>query len=354
MTSYSDNHNFNYLIDSKILFIDSNDRDIAKWPNSSEFEINCPQVYTNVQSLNLLNIVLPHAIYNISDYLQNNKLVIDISGIGEHIITLEDGYYDVETLRSSLQNKINYITNESIENLVVAYNQVSRKFYIGHTNNHIHSGNSGHGNNSQLIHSVIDGGFFKLIFDRQLDFSSSCVTNVNVYSQHSNWGLGYILGFDKKTYSSKTIDNSNNLIFNYNTIPWIDSSSVSVISSPYPHTLDSNENIYIELEKYNKCDELKPYLSYNYNNSNSGIVNSAFAKIPISNLSVNNTIYNNKLLAHEINGIASYFKPPIEKIAKLKIKIRYHNNMLVNLQNANISLSLSINQEVKEFAPLLR
>jgi hypothetical protein len=50
----------------------------------------------------------------------------------------------------------------------------------------------------------------------------------------------------------------------------------------------------------------------------------------------------------------SYFKPPIEKIAKLKIKIRYHNNMLVNLQNANISLSLSINQLNKEFAPLVR
>ena len=60
MTSYSDNVNFNYSIDSKILLIDSNDRDITKWPNSSEFEINCPQVYNNVCSLNLLNIVLPN------------------------------------------------------------------------------------------------------------------------------------------------------------------------------------------------------------------------------------------------------------------------------------------------------
>ena len=334
MTSYSDNHNFNYLIDSKILFIDSNDRDIAKWPNSSEFEINCPQVYSNVQSLNLLNIVLPHAIYNISDYLQNNKLVIDLSGFGERTITLEDGYYDVETLRSSLQNKINRTVSE---NLVVAYNNVSRKYYFGIRNN-----------------NITNGGFFQLMFNRQIDFSSSCVTNVNVYSQHSNWGLGYILGFDKKTYSSITIDTSNNLTFDYSANTWIATNNASVISSPYPHTLDSNENIYIELEKYNKCDELKPYLSYNYNNSNSGIVNSAFAKIPSSNLSVNNTIYNNKLLTHEINGITSYFKPPIEKIAKLKIKIRYHNNMLVNLQNANISLSLSINQEVKEFATLLR
>ena len=344
MTSYQDNVNFSYSIDSKILFIDSNDRDIAKWPNSSEFEINCPQVYTNVQSLNLLNIVLPNSIYNISDYLQNNKLAMDISGIGISIITLEDGYYDVETLRSSLQNKINRTVSE---NLVVAYNNVSRKYYFGHTNSHNHTRPNG----NIVTHNVIDAGFFKLIFDKQLDFSSSCVTNVNVYSQHSNWGLGYILGFDKKTYSSRTIDTSNNLTFDYSANPWIDTSNASVISSPYPHTLDSNENIYIELEKYNKCDDLKPYLSYNYNNSNSGIVNSAFAKIP---LHAANSGIDTALLDHEISSTVSYFKPPIEKIAKLKIKIRYHNNMLVNLQNASLSLSLSINQLNKEFAPLVR
>jgi hypothetical protein len=332
MTSYSDNVNFSYSIDSKILFIDSNDRDIAKWPNSSEFEITCPQVYNNVQSLNLLNIVLPNTIYNISDYLQNNKLVITISGLAEQIITLEDGYYDAETLRSSLQNKINELSGNVL--MYIGYNKVNHKFYFGRKNN-----------------NIPNGGFFQLTFDKQLTYSSSCVTNSNVYSQHSNWGLGYILGFDKKTYSSRVIDSSNNLKFDYSDISWIDTSSASVISSPYPHTLDANENIYIELEKYNKCDDLKPYLSYNYNNSNSGIVNSAFAKIPLHAASSGT---NTALLDHEISSCVSYFKPPIEKIAKLKIKIRYHNNMLVNLQNANLSLSLIINQVSKEFAPLVR
>jgi len=321
-------------IDSKILYIDSNDRDITKWPNSSEFEITCPQVYNNVQSLSLLNIVLPNSIYNISNYLQNNKLVITISGLEERIITLEDGYYDVETLRSSLQNKINSkceLTGNMV--MVIEYNKVSQKFYFGRKNN-----------------AIISGGSFQLNFDKQLDYSSSCVTNINVFSQHSNWGLGYILGFDKKTHTSRSIDGSNNLTFDYTSSLWIDTSSASVISSPYPHTLDANENIYIELEKYNKSDSLKPYLSYNYNNSNCGIVNSAFAKIPIHAFSGTNTA----LLDHEISSTISHFKPPIEKIAKLKIKIRYHNNMLVNLQNANISLSLCINQLNKDFDHLLR
>jgi glycosyltransferase involved in cell wall biosynthesis len=40
----------------------------------------------------------------------------------------------------------------------------------------------------------------------------------------------------------------------------------------------------------------------------------------------------------------SYFQPPIDKIAKFKLKFRYHNGMLVDLHNCNISLSLEINQ----------
>ena len=328
------NQLYNYSIDNKILFIDSNDRDVTKWPSASEFEIHCPQVYNDVQSLNLLNVVLPNNIYNISDYLQNNKLVIDISGTGYGtgpcIITLEDGYYNAKTLQTSLQNKIN---RDLSKNVIVGYNEVSRKFYFAHNHSH----------------TSINASPFKFRFDTQLNYASYCKTNVNVYSQHSNWGLGYILGFDKKMYQSSILrDFSRNLTFDYSSTHWVDTSNVSVIISPYPHTLEANENIYIELEKYNKCDELKPYVSYNYNNTNSGIVNSAFAKIPSNLASHNSNI--TVLLENEISSTISHFKPPIEKLAKVKVKIRYHNNMLVNLENANISLTLSINQLVKEHA----
>ena len=48
----------------------------------------------------------------------------------------------------------------------------------------------------------------------------------------------------------------------------------------------------------------------------------------------------------------SYFQPPIEKLSKLRIKIRYHNGMLVDLQNFNISMVFEINQirnEMKDY-----
>ena len=39
----------NLVLDRKILLIDSDDRDIERWPSASEFEINCPQIYNNVE-----------------------------------------------------------------------------------------------------------------------------------------------------------------------------------------------------------------------------------------------------------------------------------------------------------------
>jgi len=93
----------NFVLDRKILFIDSNDRDKERWPNPAEFEINCPQNYNNVESLRLVNIMLPNFFYNISEQLQTNKMIVDVSGSATlYIITLEDGCYNYTQLQDTL------------------------------------------------------------------------------------------------------------------------------------------------------------------------------------------------------------------------------------------------------------
>ena len=82
-----------------------------------------------------------------------------------------------------------------------------------------------------------------------------------------------------------------------------------------------------------------PFLYYNYNNANSGIVNSAFAKIPIYPFQDNKGLVNDGYFEN-----ISYYQPPIDKISKFKLKFRYHNGMLVDFHNFNVSLSLEINQ----------
>ena len=280
----------NFVLDRKVLFIDSNDRDIERWPSASEFEINCPQNYNNVESLRLSSIMLPNFFYNISEQLRTNKIRVDYSTSSTSTIILEDGYYNYTQLQNALQTKFKLINI----NFDVSYNSINRKFTF-------------------LNASIV----FTFRFD--LPNNYDCAKDnykTDVYAQHSNWGLGYILGFDKKKYTS----------------------SSNTIVSPNPSDLEQNKCIYIELEKYNKCDEIKPFLYYSYNNANSGIVNSAFAKIPIYPFEDNKGLVNDGYFEN-----ISYYQPPIDKIAKLKLKFRYHNGMLVDFHNFNVSLSLEIN-----------
>ena len=291
----------NFVLDRKVLFIDSNDRDIERWPNASEFEINCPQNYTSVESLRLLNINLPNFFYNISEQLQTNKMIV-YHDISLHTITLEDGYYNYTQLEATLRTKFRAIDNR----FDVSYNSINRKFIF--------------------LYTQTNGLAFDLRFDLPNNYNCSKTNyNTDVYAQHSNWGLGYILGFDKIKYTSYPYPHNGH--------------THQQVISPNPSDLEHNECVYIELEKYNKCDEIKPFLYYNFNNTNSGIVNSAFAKIPIYQTNYNKGLVNDGYLEN-----SSFYQPPIDKISKLKLKFRYHNGMLVDFHNCNVSLSLEINQ----------
>lgn len=296
----------NFVLDRKVLFIDSNDRDKERWPSASEFEINCPQNYNNVESLRLSSIILPNFFYNISEQLQTNKMRVDISGSPTpHIITLEDGCYNYTQLQDALRSKISTIMS-SPSTFDVSYNSINRKFTFLYTQN--------------------NGFAFNFRFDLPNNYDCSKVSyKTDVYAQHSNWGLGYILGFDKKKYTSSSFPDGGH--------------THQQLFAPNPCDLEDNKCIYIELEKYNKCDEIKPFLYYTYNNANSGIVNSAFAKIPIYPFQDNKGLVNDGYFEN-----ISYYQPPIDKIAKFKLKFRYHNGMLVDFHNFNVSLSLEINQ----------
>ena len=289
----------NFVLDRKVLFIDSNDRDIERWPSASEFEINCPQNYTNVESLRLSHIMLPNFFYNISEQLRTNKMIIELSGGSPFEIKLEDGYYNYTQLQTTLQQSL---INIDIS-FSVNYSDVNRKFSFVHLTR-----------------------IFSFRFD--LPNSYDCGKDnykTDVYAQHSNWGLGYILGFEKNKYTSYDVSHISH--------------THQQLNAPNPIDLEDNKCVYIELEKYNKCDEIKPFLYYNYNNPSSGIVNSSFAKIPIYLFQDNKHLVNDGYFEN-----VSYYQPPIDKIAKFKLKFRYHNGMLVDFHNYNVSLSLEINQ----------
>jgi hypothetical protein len=320
----------NFTLDRKLLSVDSIDRDINKCPNPASFEITCPQNYTNVESIRLLEIQIPYGLYNISEQLQNNKLTVKVESDNNEVIILEDGLYTPTLLVTCLQTYLLDISS----GFVVTYNELNKKIYFGN-----------------------ETKTFSLLFDKEIPYDNiiddrGTITNCsnNIYDQHSNWGLGSLLGFThKKTYNSANIEGANH--FSHDHDDWI-ANDDHIIEGNKQINLNINNMMYLELEKYNTIDEIIPYINNKHSNINSGKINSCFAKISINTYNTNDNNSNSLSAKDLFLDNISYFQPPIEKISKLKFKLRYHNGMLVDLQNFNISMLIEINQirnEMKDY-----
>ena len=248
----------NFTLDRKVLSVDSNDRDINKWPNPANFEVSCPQNYINIESIRLLNISTPSIFYNISENLQNNKMTINNT-----TITIEDGYYDISNLVIVLKKKLQTIN----PNFDIIHNIINNKIYFTSTSD------------------------FSFNFSESHSYNIECNyynSYNNVSRQHSNWGLGYILGFkEKKIYNSivASSDIGNEFIYDETFV-----SPSYYIKPEHMHNLDETNFIYIEIEKLNNSDELEPYLVNRFTNVNNGKINSFFAKIPVVKSSDNQNL----------------------------------------------------------------
>ena len=343
--------NKNYLFHRKIIAVHSQDRDINKWPKSNEFEVKLPINYKKVSSLQLLSIQLPKK-YNIfSNYNQNTKLKY-ASGAGvDTTIQINDGTYTPQQMCAMLTNKLTDIT--------VVYNDIDMKFYF------------------------YSDAEFTIHAGENITYSDLCNTN-NVYNYTFNWGLPFYLGFEKKSYTSTVsdftiIDSDGSL----NSI-----TGKYVIVSPVPAPVYGEEDIYLEIDKYNYIDEIEPYsintnnnitdVSYlscvslatlrgerstNYSkitqnnlkqrgvkclnkssNDYNGVYNSSFAKIPIFIETGKNVTHDSAFL----NNIY-YSDPPIETLSKLKFKFRYHDGRLVDFYNHPVSLTIGLGMLREDF-----
>jgi hypothetical protein len=89
----------------------------------------------------------------------------------------------------------------------------------------------------------------------------------------------------------------------------------------------------MELNGHNCIDETSPYNVSNFTlqtNETNGIVNSAFAKIPIPTTPISQWFDRDSMPY-------KFYNPPAERIRKLFIKLRYHNGQTVNFDVFNYS-----------------
>ena len=170
-------HSNEYMIEQRVVSIHSEDRDVTKWPSSSNFEIELPDDYVNVSTVKLGNYTFP-ANYNTFSLAQANigmTFRIDKPyNPGEHsnsdpllnaifealysnidnnfIFVISEGFYNPIQIATELTNRFNEIVTDFISTyltahypslltefiqqggynqFVVVYNQVTQTLWFG-------------------------------------------------------------------------------------------------------------------------------------------------------------------------------------------------------------------------------
>ena len=385
MSKYNLNNNHplipnqnSYICERKYVSIHSIDRDSLKYPNSSLFEIELPQDYLNVQSIRLYSWSFPSNysvfnrflgniylvfqftdIYNPTDNEYNDPLQNAIyAGLNSHIkdnyiITIEDGFYNPTQMAIELTNKMNAkITDELIiffnnnieynfalalfseyNDFVVSYNSVGQKLWFG--------------NKSSGFVIQNDAAFYR----QDAYFTqANCLVGQKSLPSFSNWGLPSYLGFSRCAASSFVGLTPNDYRFFYlegTSGFWIKPSNlpgakVHYISAPLKINFMGPAYIYMELDSnvnLNCIDETEPYELDKFTsgtNVTNGVVNSAFAKIAVPTTPISQWFDNQDTSPYK------WFDPPLERIRRLKIRMRYHDGSLVDFAGFDYSIMLEL------------
>ena len=369
-----------FSVNRKLITVHSEDRDINKWPNANHFELQLPQTYTNVETIALVEYSFPTYYYTFSNEAQNTKITftanISMAGHGETdpvVVTISPGFYSPTQLAAEMQNQLNLAVRAlssslaSYDNFRVFYDEVRQRLLFGNTTDPF-----------TFVYNAPES------YDEEPCYAPCTSVQVQTpgpsatirWNQYTNWGLGYNLGFVKclpsecgnpnsafnanqAVASAVTSSQRVNYVINPNssTAPyptgyeWLTvapGATGYVLVPPNPPSLNGHSDMYAEIDKYNYLDEMQPYSAHTSNSRNNdynGVVNAAFAKIPLRTKPTKIVSSLEYMYGDEpqdtTQGFATFF-PPLDKLSKLKFKFRYHDGTLVNFGGQNFSFTVAL------------
>jgi len=356
------NNSNQYETIAKYVSIHSEDRNMIKYPSSSYFEIQLPQSLENVTAVRVNDWAFPSNYNTFSSSFRNLELtfkIIDPFKPDEFLhpeayaiyialtalqttnllVVISPGFYTPQQMVTELTNKLNYVVQTAINNYYgtpiftysynrfsVVYNEVEQNIWFGNTSDQF-----------ELTNSVSAA-------QTKLQTNLNCDDNVHSvrHDEYNNFGLPSFIGlskFDMKSTNGEDINvtNVNTPRFFYGDVNsgdngfWllpdtdIGATKVWWIAALNKINLMGPAYLYIEVTGLNCMDEMYPFTLNEYNSTNSnqsGIVNSALAKVAVSSTPISQWFNNNYQQSY------SYFFPPAENIRKLRIKIRYHSGIV--------------------------
>ena len=389
-----------YFLEKKYVSIHSEDRDVFKYRNPAQFEIELPQDYLNVQSVKLSTWSFPAnysvfsvdshnvymtfkfiEVYNPAEHNYSDPLAEAIfAGLyynlsNEYVVVIEPGFFNPAQMAIELTNKFNESVTKflhefftSSDPLYIQYNYAAALF-TEYTRFHIVYNAVGlklwFGNDAdQFILTNTSGTLIK-----QNILNQKCLPGrVTELPNLTDFGLPAFLGFIRAdTVSYSAIEYIDNITLNdiernscidtilllprfyygdvvsgdngYWLLPVLPDATVYFLQAPLKINFMGPSYIYMEIEGLNCIDETIPFSLSKFTahtNQTSGVVNSAFAKISIPTTPISQW-FDSNMTPYK------YFNPPAERIRKLKIKFRYHNNVLVDFGAFDFTFLLEIN-----------
>ena len=374
-----------YIIYKKYVSVHSEDRDILKYPNSNQFEIEMPEDITNVYSLRLINWTFP-ANYNSFSILNSNVLmyfkITNPYNPGENMvynpleqaifeclykstnkpfdILIQEGFYNPTQMVTELQNKFNYAVTQRIQvylnensltdlllqfnteggytKFVIVYNEVSNKIWFG----------------NKCDEFMLDNE--ALLLKEAIVSNVLCASRAQL-PEFDFWGLPSNLGLNR--CNTTAISGKNSVTgepftprFFYGNvnngddgywllpIPGLKNSVVYFIEPPYKINLMGPAYFYMELAGNNCIDETSPYSVSKFtltSNVTNGITNSSFAKIGIPTTPISQW-FDRESLPYKM------YWPPADRIRRLNVKFRYHNGQLADFGAFPFSFAIEFTQ----------
>ena len=372
-----------YMVVRKYVSIHSEDRDVLKYPNSAEFEIELPQDYVNVLSIRLESWAFPSNYSTFSQLNKNITMSFEIitpytSGVipslqnsiyqallantqNKYSITIEEGYYTPQQMVTELTNKYNevvtnyiynyfvtnsdpylsdFVTNGGYSDFVIVYNEVSQKIWFGNKTAVFVLLNVD--NTSQYILDCNDA-----IIPNPCFTSAPCPPSKTQLPDYTNWGLPSYLGLFRNPIVSISTQTTQRFyygdVFPGDKGVWLRRTdalpdcSLNYIEADYKINIMGPDYFYMDLAQLNNIDETNPYNLSNFTlhtNETNTRVNASFAKIAVPYKA------DSCVQCFENNRACKIYNPPAERMRKIKLRMRYHNGQLVNFGGSDYSFTL--------------
>ena len=353
----------NYVAVKRLVTLHSEDRDQCKWPNPSLFEVELPEAITNVQSMSLVNVTFAENVYVFSREAQNTKMWVTVAG-SDIEIEIQEGTYTPYELAAELECRFRSIPQ--LASTEVFFDKVGLRYWFKFADSKDTPVRVVFRFDLQSMYTL-DAPYDPTVPSPPTCGIGACWgRSVEVaplaWTKCIKWGLGWYLGFNERQAVPSDIA-EHPIVFGwrnkatdpfYSTCasddqpqccaPWCTKGD-SFISAPCPAAsrVQGDTAFYIEIDKYNMYDELTEQnlnTSSMFNRSGGGVVNAAFAKLAFT------TDFGKRIIDPDQQGFQNIqqFEPPLEKIRKLKFKIRHHDGRLVNFRGAPFDLTLEFVQ----------